>query len=149
MTDQLSTAGNAIYTAKGILETEQETIIATRNAEVVTTSVNETQSLTRTLSQQVESDEERRAQDPADPLAQSFSVKGEKKGDGRFITSIDVFFSAKDAVLPVDCQIRTMINGYPARKILPLVRKFYILLILIHPLMAQWQLPLLLTHQFL
>ena len=117
MTDQLSTAGNAIYTAKGILETEQETIIATRNAEVVTTSVNETQIVNTVL------DVQRQISFDDDPLAQSFTVKGEKGGDGRFITSIDVFFSAKDAVLPVDCQIRTMINGYPARKILPFGKK--------------------------
>jgi len=128
MTDQLSTAGNAIYTAKGILETEQESIIATRNAEVVTTSVNETQVVNRVLNIQIgagggNDDGDASADAGDDPLAQSFSVKGEKGGDGRFITSIDVFFSAKDDVLPVDCQIRTMINGYPARKILPFGKK--------------------------
>ena len=32
VTSQPSTAGTTIYYAKGILETEQETIIATRNA---------------------------------------------------------------------------------------------------------------------
>ena len=37
LADQLSTAGSAIYSAKGILETEQETIIATRNATISTT----------------------------------------------------------------------------------------------------------------
>ena len=44
LTDELTTAGTAIYTAKGILETEQETIIATRNARVVTTQVNQSSS---------------------------------------------------------------------------------------------------------
>ena len=44
VTKQPSTAGNALYMAKGILETEQETIIATRNAIVVTTSVSQTTS---------------------------------------------------------------------------------------------------------
>ena len=43
---QPSTAGTAIYFAKGILETEQETIIATRNAIITTTSVSGTTSNT-------------------------------------------------------------------------------------------------------
>jgi hypothetical protein len=38
------TAGQEIYTAKGVIETEQETIISTRNARVVQTSVNQTTS---------------------------------------------------------------------------------------------------------
>ena len=38
------TAGNVIYHAVGILETEQETIIATRNAQVVQTRVSQTTS---------------------------------------------------------------------------------------------------------
>ena len=44
VTTQPSTAGTVIYMAKGILETEQETIIATRNAIVVTTNVQQTTS---------------------------------------------------------------------------------------------------------
>ena len=42
------TAGNVIYHAVGILETEQETIIATRNAVVVQTEVSQTTSRDRT-----------------------------------------------------------------------------------------------------
>ena len=38
------TAGQTIYEPKGILETEQETIIATRNARVVQTDVSQTTS---------------------------------------------------------------------------------------------------------
>ena len=120
LTDQLSTAGNAIYTARGFLETVQETIIATRNAEVVTSSVNETRTVTQVIGQRRE--EEQPPQEN-DPLAQSFTVTGSTSGDGKFITSVDVFFSAKDATLPVQAEIRTMINGYPARKILPFGKK--------------------------
>ena len=42
------TTGNVIYHAVGILETEQETIIATRNAVVVQTEVSQTTSRDRT-----------------------------------------------------------------------------------------------------
>ena len=31
-----------------------------------------------------------------------------------FVTSIDVFFSAKDTALPVTMQLRPMVNGYPS-----------------------------------
>nr|BAR35960.1 VrlC protein [uncultured Mediterranean phage uvMED] len=44
------TAGQSTYRSVGILETEQETIIATRNAEVVQETVNETTSITDTSS---------------------------------------------------------------------------------------------------
>ena len=43
------TAAQEIYSAKGVLETEQETIIATRNARVIQTTVNQvTSRLTET-----------------------------------------------------------------------------------------------------
>ena len=122
LTDQLSTAGNTIYTAKGMLETEQETIIATRNAEVVVNNLNETRTVSSSTSRFIRREPEETF-DGGDPLAQSFIVQGAKRGDGRFVTSIDIFFSEKDAVLPVQVEIRTMINGYPARKILPFGKK--------------------------
>ena len=37
----------------------------------------------------------------------------------RFLTKVDVFFSQKDAELPVTCQIREMQNGYPTTTVLP------------------------------
>ena len=43
-----ASAGNAIYRAQGTLETLQETIIATRNAEIVQTNVNQDRSITNT-----------------------------------------------------------------------------------------------------
>ena len=51
-----------------------------------------------------------------DPLAQSFIV--EKTG-GMFMTSIDLYFQAKDGTLPVSIEVRTMDNGYPGKSILP------------------------------
>ena len=47
-----------------------------------------------------------------DPLAQSFFTFGVE--GGMFLSSIDVFFQTKDATLPVTCEIRPMVNGYPA-----------------------------------
>ena len=119
----LSTAADALYFAKGILETEQETIIATRNAIVAQTDINQTRSISGgsagawSAAPQQEADA-----DGNDPLAQTFMVQSEGGGDGRFITSVDLFFSAKDDIIPVTVEIRNVINGYPGRKILPFGR---------------------------
>ena len=42
---------------------------------------------------------------------------------GTFVTSIEFFFSAKDNNLPVWCEIRNVVNGYPGAKVLPFGRK--------------------------
>jgi hypothetical protein len=38
---------------------------------------------------------------------------------GVFISSVDLFFSTKDANIPVTVQIRNTVNGYPGSKVLP------------------------------
>lgn len=47
-----------------------------------------------------------------DPLAQSFFTYGVT--GGMFLSSIDVYFQTKDDAIPVRCEVRTMINGYPS-----------------------------------
>lgn len=51
-----------------------------------------------------------------DPLAQSFFINS---SEGAFITAIEVFFQAKDQVLPVTLQIRTMRDGTPTTSVVP------------------------------
>ena len=126
------TAGEAIYYATGILETEQETIIATRNAEIKRTNVTEDTSIfsssmrdsvTRPPFQDSGEDDRSDADDgdggDGDPLAQTFLVGTE---GGCFISSIDLFFSEKDDVFPVTVEIRNVVNGYPGPKIMPFGR---------------------------
>ena len=105
----VDSAGEATYEAAGVLETQQETILAVRNADIVRDTVTQNQTLqsTRTEVRQV---------GWWDPLAQSFLV--DSKG-GAFITKVDVYFKTKDEKIPINCQIRTMQNGYPTTKILP------------------------------
>ena len=205
------TAGTTIYSSSGLLETQQETIIATRNAEVrrnrldQTTSFNTitsadqrvragnfneeqallqhalaeaaaarleaaaataaaTASAAEAAAALAEAQEARRIADelarqpriiqnitnvtnnitnvtePApvedwgdegcgecgggDPLAQTFKVSPNTAsgGNGLFITSIDVYFQAKDATLPVTMELRNVVNGFPGPKILPFGR---------------------------
>ena len=122
LTDSLTTAGNALYSAKGIIETEQETIIATRNAIVSQDTLNQTTSSTSTNSRIVGTFEADQGSGGGDPLAQSFSVQGVEGSDGRFITSLDLYFSNKDQTLPMRVELRNVVNGYPGKKILPFGR---------------------------
>ena len=103
------TFAQAIYSATGILNTVQETIIATRNARVEVRNVSQSENVNRT---------DRRDDVVGwwDPLAQSFMPQAE---GGEYLTKVDVFFGQKDDDLPVTVQIREMDNGYPTTKVLP------------------------------
>ena len=103
---------------KGILETEQETIIATRNARVVQTDVSQTTSRLSTSTrdrtiQVFQQDDGGDDGGNTDPLAQTFIVNEE---GGAFITKVDGFFGAKDNTIPIRCEIRNVVNGYPGSK---------------------------------
>ena len=108
---QIATAGEVDYTARGTLDTVQETIVSTREPRLVRTNVNETRNIartsTRTTTTQV---------GWWDPLAQTFLVDDP---GGVFITSLDCFFQSKDANVPITLQIREVVNGYPSTTILP------------------------------
>jgi hypothetical protein len=112
------TYAEAIYSAKGILDTQQETIIATRNAITRTTALSETGGIIVGAEVVVRS---------MDPLAQTFIVLDTDNQDegvtGAFLTSCDIFFFEKDANYPVAMEVRNVINGSPGPKILPFGRK--------------------------
>lgn len=79
------------YTSQGTLDTRQQTITNTRITQVRRRRWTE---VTR-----------------RDPLAQSFYVN---KPSGMFVTKVDVFFKAKDSTVPVEMQIRPVVNGQPS-----------------------------------
>jgi hypothetical protein len=105
-----STVGQVNYVAKGIVNTTQQTIEATRNATVVQETVTQTQSVTNSSTQLTR----------IDPLAQTFLIS--EKG-GCFISSVDLFFSEKDTNLPVWVELREVLNGYPGPTLIPFGRK--------------------------
>ena len=108
--ESIETFAQANYSAKGILETKQETFTATRNGRVETREVTENVQVTR------QRDLGEEVTGWWDPLAQSImpSTPG-----GEFITSIEVFFAQKDESIPVTLQLREMENGTPTRKVIP------------------------------
>ena len=96
------------YSASGTILTKQSDVLLVRNAEVVQDTVTDSRVLTS-------SSTSTRVTGWHDPLAQSFLIQ---EVGGCFISKIDVFFQSKDTSLPVTCQIREMVNGYPAPIIL-------------------------------
>lgn len=105
-----STFGSAIFEASGMLETKQKTIISTRNAIIGQEAVKDNKSVTdvQTTTKTTVKWE--------DPLAQSFLISEE---GGCFLSGIDLYFSTKDANIPVIVYIAEMVNGYPSQNILP------------------------------
>ena len=105
----VASAAETQYQAAGTLNTLQENVLAIRNADIVRDTVSQDRTVrsTRTETRQV---------GWWDPLAQSFLVDLE---GGTFLTSVDVYFNAKDDNIPISMQIRTMENGYPTTTILP------------------------------
>lgn len=55
-----------------------------------------------------------------DPIAQSFFVSASEYNDGLFVSSVDLFFKNKGSDLPVELQLRPIVNGVPSSdKIIP------------------------------
>ena len=58
-----------------------------------------------------------------DPLAQSFITDGKEFDGGIMVTGVGVYFATKDQTVPVTCELRTMVNGYPGEDLVhPLAR---------------------------
>ena len=124
----VATSAEGDYSAKGLLETTQEAIVATREASIQRTSVTSSQTTTRTASRVVAVRQPQnnnggggRGGGQGDPLAQSFIIDDT---DGVYITSLDAFFATKSATIPVRAEIRNMVNGYPGQKVIPFSQKY-------------------------
>ena len=140
------TFAEAMYSAKGTLDTQQETIIATRNAIVRTTALNangglilgsaiappapQPDPIREAVQGGADAGDDRAWFDGdvhMDPLAQTFIVLDTDTSDagvtGAFLTSCDIFFFAKDDNYPVTMEIRNVLAGAPGPKILPFGRK--------------------------
>jgi hypothetical protein len=117
-----TTVSEEAFTAKGTLETVQETIISVRNARVENKQVFQEESISKTTGTQLVNSKTTKTTKKVligwyDPIAQSFLVLDE---NGIFLTSCDVFFETKDpGDIPIRIQLRTMVNGYPTQHILP------------------------------
>lgn len=107
----LTTAENC-WTAQGLLQTREEAIISTRIPILRRQSVTQERPArdVRTRDRDVRTQTNVRW---VDPLAQTFLVDSNLYRNGVFLTSLDLFFKAKDPTLPVTIQIRPVVNGFP------------------------------------
>jgi hypothetical protein len=111
---QGATDARAYYEANGLLEIKQRTIVSTRTANLAVEELApEDNRIIQTTDRLV------RDTGWFDPLAQTFLVQEE---GGAFLSSVDLFFSAKDDNIPVRIEIREVVNGYPGQKVLPFSR---------------------------
>ncbi len=109
--NSLTSAENC-WTAQGLLQTREEAIISTRIPVLRRQSVTQVRPArdVRTRDRAVDAQTKVRW---VDPLAQTFLVDSNLHSNGVFLTSLDLFFKAKDTNIPVTIQIRPVVNGFP------------------------------------
>ena len=90
------TSATADYTAAGMIETRENVIVSTRIPRIQRTNVSSGNVAY------------------SDPLAQSFLFD-----KAQFVTKLDLYFASKDTAIPVQVQIREMVNGFPTQTIVP------------------------------
>jgi hypothetical protein len=115
--ERASTYAFGIYSASGLRTEVEETIATTRNFQISnpiqaseTRNTTFTGVFTETTSNTVVQTRQN------DPLAQTFLVNASEHPEGIFISSVDIFFARKPentTNLPVQIQIRPVVNGYP------------------------------------
>jgi hypothetical protein len=94
------TSAETIYTAEGLTQEVQNTIISTRTGETVTEQIAENRT-SISVNQRIH-----------DPIAQSFTMdtnaSGKISGSGAFITKVDLFFASKDTQIGCEVHIRAI-----------------------------------------
>lgn len=107
-----TTVAEYVFKAIGILETRQSTVLSTRSAEVVYSTIVDQRVSVGNFTEQSTA-----RVTYYDPLAQTFLVDNP---GGIFLSKINIYFQSKDSRgIPVQLQIRNVVNGYPGQLIVP------------------------------
>jgi len=109
----ITTSAETDYTAKGMVQTVQGTVMSTRETTVQRTTSTDSDQIIGAQGVRVVRES---VGEWYDPVCQSFMVD---KKNGLFISSVEVFFKAKSSAAPVTLQLRTMVNGYPTTTVIP------------------------------
>ena len=109
----VTTSAETDYTAKGLVQTVQGTVMSTRETTVQRTTQTDSSQIIGATGTRIVRDE---TGTWFDPVCQSFMVD---QTNGIFVSSIEVYFATKSSTLPVTLQIRTMTNGYPTTTVVP------------------------------
>ena len=107
-----TTTSEKMWNAQGLLQFREEAIISTRVPVLRRQTVTQQRPArdVRTRDRTVRSQTRVRW---VDPLAQTFLIDSNLHQNGVFLTSLDIFFRAKDASIPVTIEIRPVVNGFP------------------------------------
>jgi hypothetical protein len=110
------TYGEVVYQAQGLLQSKENVVVSTRVPTVRSLgmgSATDFRTNTNTFART-------RTVGWIDPLAQTFLVDSVVYPDGIFLSDLDLYFKSKDSDnLPVTVQIRSTLNGYPDKTIIP------------------------------
>ena len=109
----VTTSAETDYTAKGLIQTVQGTVMSTRETTVQRTTSTDSSQIIGAAGSRIVREE---GGDWYDPICQSFMID---TANGAFISSVEVFFKSKSSTLPVTLQLRTMVNGYPTTTVIP------------------------------
>ena len=112
--ESAGTYGEVMYQAQGLLQSKENVVVSTRVPRIATSgTVTETRANTSIF-------ERTRVGGWFDPLAQTFLVDSVVYPDGIFLSDLNLYFKSKDTDnLPVSVQIRSTLNGYPDKTIIP------------------------------
>jgi hypothetical protein len=94
-TEAQESIGESKYTAIGMLQTKQETLLTTRAVQNQRVTVQTGNRFWH------------------DPLAESFLVDDLAYPQGMYVSSVDIWFRTKSSTVPVTLEIRRTVNGYP------------------------------------
>lgn len=108
--DELTTSAECTFHAGGLEVTGNSTILSVETPIFTSTATNVTDT------QYVLGVSGTSTRTQIDPLAQTFTVS---EATGVFLTSLEVFFEAKDDEVPVWAEIRNVVNGYPGPVVVP------------------------------
>lgn len=105
----------ASFISAGTLNTNQRTIVSTREPVLIRNNVEQNRIDTSTSQRFVTT---RQQVVWVDPLAQTFLVDGTVYPNGIYLSSLDLYFATKDSTLPVSIQIRPTETGYPSSSVI-------------------------------
>ena len=110
-----TTVANEQFSAFGINQTNETTILSTRQARFSLDEVTEDRTLVSQAT--VRTFIADAPPGGGDPIAQTFII--ENSPYGLFLSKLELFFRTKSSTLPITIQIREVVNGFPGVKILP------------------------------
>jgi hypothetical protein len=117
------TNGDAHYFAQGTLNSFTREVTATRTPVLTRSDITDERAFTTTVVRT--ETQTTQTTDWVDPLAQTILVDQSIYPKGLFVTSLRLMVETKDPTIPLQVQIRPVVNGFPhASQILPFATAF-------------------------